>query len=78
MVRKSPVPAADISRDDISRRWSLGDNDVVKRAAAELASYYLDPWFVALVPDSRENVERCITEANHYHRPGLPAWDTSA
>lgn len=76
LVRKAPSPNAVIPPDGVAQRWSLGENGVVQRAAAELAPYCGEPWFVALVPDTRENVETCYSEADRYRHKELPSWGT--
>ena len=76
LVRKAPSPDAVIPPDGVAQRWSLGENGVVQRAAAELAPYCGEPWFVALVPDTRENVETCYSQADSYRHQGLPSWGT--
>jgi hypothetical protein len=63
--------------DVISRRWRIGTNNVVLRAARILAPYAMNSEFLALVPDSPDNVARFFSEklaspASEANR--LPAW----
>jgi hypothetical protein len=55
--------------DGVSRRWSLGNNRVVRQAAESLAQYQNDPLYLAIVPDEFEAAERFFNETLHPYTP---------
>ena len=61
---------------------SLGSNPVVRRATEDLAAYCGNAWFVALVPDSPENLQQFFQDTVRLFRPveaglDLPDWDAN-
>ncbi|MEF3168878.1 MAG: hypothetical protein K6360_06035 [Deltaproteobacteria bacterium] len=66
-----------LSPDIFSSRWSLGENAIVRKASDELASYTSKVWFVALVPDSEQNIKLFISNEIRVPPNNLPDWDTS-
>lgn len=63
--------------DAVARRWSLGNNRVVRQAAARLAAYRLDPWYLAIIPDGQEEAEAFFVDRLGNYTPvpnELPAW----
>jgi hypothetical protein len=66
--------------DGISRRWLVGDNAIVRRAAEELSDYCGNMWFVGLIPDpvsAEADVIACLRSVGRYVHPTLPAWDAT-
>src|SRR5262245_53364476 len=54
LIRQVGNLTAHLQGDAVAGRWSLGTNRVVQKAAGLLAEYRANPWYVALVPDSRD------------------------
>ena len=66
--------------DAVARRWSLGNNRVVRNAAGRLTSYCKDPWYLAIVPDRPEVVAQFFNDHLNSFNPeayGLGSWDFS-
>lgn len=77
LVRKLQNMDRDIEGDILASRWSLGDNAIVKKAAQELSPYSSNSWFIALIPDSEENVEQFVKNELPLVPEGLADWDSS-
>ncbi len=66
--------------DMFARRWSLGNNRVVRNAATLLTGYRVDPWFLAIVPDPTEAVSAFFNDHLQHFDPepyNLPQWDVT-
>ena len=55
LIYKLQHPQDQLHPNNIGERWSLGGNEVVKKAAEELSQYCSKTWLLALVPDSPNN-----------------------
>ena len=70
---------AHLPPDGVAASWSLGASPVVKKAADLLADYTENPWFIALLPDSRSDLESFFSTTMLPFTPdpqSLPDWDT--
>ena len=65
LVWKLSHPGEVLAQADVPGRWNLGANPVVLRACNELVGYCRSSWFVALVPDSPQNMDRFFHERLH-------------
>ncbi|MGO9922053.1 MAG: hypothetical protein ACLQIB_46070, partial [Isosphaeraceae bacterium] len=73
-------PHRTLAPDAVSRRWSLGNNRVVRQAATSLSEYREDPWYLAIIPDRCEVVDQFFRDCLRSFAPpitDLPAWDVS-
>lgn len=69
---------ANLPPDGVAKRWSLGASPVVKRAADLLADYTENPWFIALLPDSRPELDNFFSTTMLPFTPdpqSLPDWE---
>jgi len=78
LVEKVRSSAGSLVPNIVSRRWSLGENDIVKKAAIELAPYCDQVWFVALVPGPTIGLQNFFSDVGKEPAPhNLEGWDTS-
>jgi hypothetical protein len=78
LVRQVWNPGESLPPDAISQRWSLGNNQVIHEAARLLSDYGAVIWYLAIVPDTEENVRTFYEEEFRNFRPDqalLPGWD---
>lgn len=57
----------------LGKRWSLGENEVVRKAARELSQYCSTTWLLALVPDSSKNIAEFFELPSF--QTNLPNWN---
>lgn len=74
LLRKLQNASAEIEGDILSRRWSLGRNAIVQRAAEELSEHCSKTWLVALVPDEKDGAEMIFRTAVSCPPQGFPDW----
>jgi hypothetical protein len=65
----------EMAADTLAKRWSLGKNGVVRKAAHALANNCSEAWMVALVPDSKANAHAFFQGALPTPPPGLTDWE---
>lgn len=78
LVYKLTHGTAPLSSDGVAKRWSLGANPVVEKAADLLADYTESPWFIALLPDTPSELESFFSTTMMSFTPNpqsLPDWD---
>ncbi|QDT78243.1 hypothetical protein Mal35_16750 [Gimesia maris] len=78
LIRQLADVNARLLRDAVSDEWTLGGNQVVRRAANLLKEYRDDPWYVCLVPDSPDEAMQFFETTLVKFRPApllLPNWD---
>lgn len=76
LIRQLDNLTIQLPGDGVARRWSLGANRVVLKAAELLAGYRSSPWYIALVPDAPEVVDQFYTGTllPFTPPPNLPEW----
>jgi hypothetical protein len=69
-----------LPHDAFARRWSLGNNWVVRSSAALLAEYRPNPWYLAIGPDRHEAVAAFFSDVLHNFHPDAarpPNWNVN-
>lgn len=81
-LRAGGMPALQAGLDFLD--WSskqnrrIGTNGVVLEAARKLEPFAVDPYYLALVPDSRSNVAEFFdTTLGTWPHPGVPDWNST-
>jgi hypothetical protein len=75
LLKKVQKMDEEMAADELARRWSLGDNEVVRKAAHLLSSNCAEAWMVALVPDSKTNTQAFFESELSSPPPGLSDWE---
>ena len=65
----------EMAADALAKRWSLGKNGVVRKAAHALAKNCSEAWMVALVPDTKANAHAFFQATLSTPPPGLTDWE---
>lgn len=75
LIRRVSRLEEDMGLDEFGRKWSLGKNPVVLRAARELSQYCQDAWLLALVPEEPGAAKTFFEETFRRSRDlGLRDW----
>jgi hypothetical protein len=74
LVRRLQNGDEQLEPDDLACKWRLGKNEVVRRAAEQLAQYCSKAWLVSLVPDTSSVVGEFFTTVPVAPPGGFPGW----
>ena len=64
----------EMAEDALSRRWSLGKNAVIRKAAHAISNNCSEAWMIALVPESKTAAHAFFETELSSPPPGLPDW----